>query len=217
MNRHLKLNTKIKVYNAIVISTLLYGSETWPPYSTHLKILNKFHLQCLRKMLRITWRDKIPNNEVLTRCGSSHVHSMIAQRTLRWVGHVERMSSDRLPKTVFYAELATGRRPIGRPKKRYKDHLKDTLKRCSLPPDDFECLAADRDGWREATRCGVDRYETALRQKNEERRRARHQQDASLDQANTSLACPEGCGRFFRSGAGLASHMRWHQRRRRGS
>ena len=217
LNRHLKLGTKIKVYNAIVISTLLYGSETWPPHSTHLKILNKFHLQCLRKMLRITWRDKITNNEVLTRCGSSHIHSIMAQRTLRWAGHVERMSSDRLPKTVFYAELATGRRPIGRPKKRFKDHLKDTLRRCSLPPDDFEALAADRDGWREATRCGIDRYEAALRQKNEERRRARHQQDVSPDQTDTSLACPEGCGRFFRSGAGLASHMRAHQRQRRGS
>ena len=217
LNRHLKLSTKIRVYNAIVISTLLYGSETWPPYATHLRVLNKFHLQCLRKMLRITWRDKITNNEVLTRCGSSHVHSMLAQRTLRWAGHVERMGSDRLPKTVFYAELATGRRPVGRPKKRYKDHLKDTLQRCSLPPGDFESLAADRVGWRVATRRGIDHYEAALRQKNEERRRARHQQDASLDQTNTSLACLEGCGRFFRSGAGLASHMRAHQRRRHGS
>ena len=40
LNRHLKLCTNIRVFNAIPISTLLFGSETWLSHSTHLKILN---------------------------------------------------------------------------------------------------------------------------------------------------------------------------------
>ena len=32
-NKKLTLNTKIKVYQSCILSTLLYGSETWPTYS----------------------------------------------------------------------------------------------------------------------------------------------------------------------------------------
>ena len=216
LNSNLRLNTKMKVYEAIVLSILLYSSETWTPYSSQVKVLNKFHLQCLRKMLRITWRDKITNNEVLSRCGSAHIQSILAKRTLRWVGHVERMEANRLPKQVFYSELAVGQRPIGRPKKRYKDHVKDTLKRCNIPPSGFERTATDRDEWRRAIMTGADHYELTLRERNEASRRARHQQNP-VNPANRGLVVCRECGRAFRSGAGLASHERAHLRRQRES
>ena len=213
LNNNLRLNTKVKVYEAIVISILLYSSETWTPYSSQVKVLNKFHLQCLRKMLKITWRDKVTNNEVFSRCGSAHIHSILAKRTLRWVGHVERMETNRLPKQVFYSELAVGRRPIGRPKKRYKDHVKDTLKRCNIPPNGFERTATDRDEWRRAINTGVDHYELTLRERNEAARRARHHQNP-VNSDDRGLTCRE-CGRAFRSGACLASHERAHRKRQR--
>ena len=65
------------------------------------------------------------------------------------------MPDERLPKAVFYSELAEGTRDVGRPKKRYKDHLKDTLKNCAINPDEFENLAVDRSAWRQAVRAGV--------------------------------------------------------------
>ena len=67
----------MNVYEAIVISILLYGSETWTPYASQVQVLKKFHLQCLRKMLKITWRDKVTNNEVLSRWGSTQNHSIL--------------------------------------------------------------------------------------------------------------------------------------------
>ena len=216
LNKNLRLGTKMKVYEAIVLSTLLYSSETWAPYSSQIKTLNKFHMQCLRKMLNVTWRDKITNNDVLTRCGSTHVHSMIAQKTLRWMGHVERMEPDRLPKVVFYSELTEGQRPIGRPKKRYKDQVKDTLKRCNISPANFEVLAASRGDWRKTTREGVEYYETALRERNDAAGRARHRQRGPSTSTDPGLMCLD-CGRAFRSAAGKASHERWHLRRHRRS
>ena len=98
LNYNLRLNTKMKVNENIVRSILLYGSETWTAYSSQVKVLNKFHLQCLRKMLKITWRDKITNNEVLSRCGSAHIPSILAKRTPRKVRLVERTDTNRLPK-----------------------------------------------------------------------------------------------------------------------
>ncbi len=43
-NSHsIKLPTKIALYNAIELSTLLYGSETWTLHARHVKQLNAFH------------------------------------------------------------------------------------------------------------------------------------------------------------------------------
>ena len=61
------LDTKLKVYRAIVMPTLLYGCETWTVYQRHARTLNRFHLNCLRKILRIRWQDKIPDTDVLSR------------------------------------------------------------------------------------------------------------------------------------------------------
>ena len=47
------LSTKLSVYRAIVLTTLLYASETWTVYQRHAKKLNRFHLNCLRKLLRV--------------------------------------------------------------------------------------------------------------------------------------------------------------------
>ena len=215
LNRNLKLTTKLRVYEAIVLSILLYSSETWTPYASQLRILNKFHMQCLRKMLGITWADRVPNNVVLARCGSKHIHSIAAQKTLRWAGHLERMSPDRLPRQVFHSELAHGRRPVGRPKKRYKDHLKSILKSCNIPPDNFESLAADRSGWRGAVRDGISVYEASLRERNNQARAARHQRSDPTTRASSNIIC-EQCGRSFRNRAGFGSHQRAHLRRLRG-
>ena len=49
----IKLDTKLKVYKAVVLPTLLYACETWTVYQRHAKRLNHFHLSCLRKLLKI--------------------------------------------------------------------------------------------------------------------------------------------------------------------
>ena len=53
-NKRLDMKTKIRIYDACVLSRLLYGSETWTLYSRQDKRLNIFHLRCLRKILGIT-------------------------------------------------------------------------------------------------------------------------------------------------------------------
>ena len=46
-NSQLTLNTKLKVYQARVLSTLLYGSESWTTYARQDNRLESFHLRCL--------------------------------------------------------------------------------------------------------------------------------------------------------------------------
>ena len=119
-NKMLTIKTKIAVYRACVLSTLMYGSESWAPYATQEKRLNTFHLKHLRLILGITWDQRITNNEVLDKAGIDTLYSLLKQRRLRWLGHVRRMEDGRIPKDLLYGELARGQRSQGRPKQCFK-------------------------------------------------------------------------------------------------
>ena len=62
--RGISLQTKLKVYKAIVHPTLLYACETWTVYQRHATKLSHFLRTCLRKLLNIKWQDQIPDTEV---------------------------------------------------------------------------------------------------------------------------------------------------------
>ena len=72
----IRLDTKLKVYNAVVLPTLLYACETWTVYERHAKRLNHFHTSCLRKLLKIKWQ-RILDTEVLKRTGMQSVHTLL--------------------------------------------------------------------------------------------------------------------------------------------
>ena len=114
----IKLDTKLNVYKAVVLPTLLFACEIWTVYQRHAKRLKHFHLNCLRKLLKSKWQDKIPDTEVLKKTNG---HTVLKLAQLRWTGHVLRMPDERLPKEVFYGELQDGMRSQGCQKKRYKD------------------------------------------------------------------------------------------------
>ena len=87
-NPKLTTKTKMAVYNACVVSTLLYGSEAWTTYSKQERKLNSFHLQSLCRILGISWRDKVANTEVLDRAGLPTMYTLLRQRRMRWIRHV---------------------------------------------------------------------------------------------------------------------------------
>jgi len=118
-NTMLTIKTKTLVYQACVLSTLLYGSESWTLYTQQERRLNTFHLRCLRRILGISYHDHIPNTDILTRAGTLSMYALLTKTS-----HVTRMHDGRLPKDILYSELATGSRRTGRPMLRYKDVLK---------------------------------------------------------------------------------------------
>ncbi|KAJ3582267.1 hypothetical protein NHX12_015677 [Muraenolepis orangiensis] len=137
-NKNLHLRTKVCVYQAICITTLLYSCEAWVTYSRHIRALEQFHIRCLQRILGITWRDRVPHSEVLSKTNCRSIEATITQHQLRWLGHVVRMPSNRLPRRVLYGQLHRGRRSAGGQKKRYKDQLKTALKKCKIRPEALE-------------------------------------------------------------------------------
>ncbi|KAL7886731.1 hypothetical protein AOLI_G00044520 [Acnodon oligacanthus] len=63
-NPKLTTLTKMDVYNACVVSTLLYGSESWTTYAKQDQKLNSFYMLCIRRILGISWNDKVPNAQI---------------------------------------------------------------------------------------------------------------------------------------------------------
>ena len=140
----------------VVLPTLLYACETWTVYQRHAKRLNHFHLNSLRKLLKIKWQDKIPDTEVLKKAG---MHTVLNLAQIRWTSHSIRMRDERLPKKVFYGELQAGKRSQSGQKKRYKDTLKASLKDFDIPIGSWEQSARERSKWRGLINKGAALYE----------------------------------------------------------
>ena len=206
--RGIGLQTKLKVYRAVILPTLLYACETWTVYQRHARKLNHFHTTCLRRLLGIRWQDRIPDTEVLAKADLPSIHTILMQYQLRWAGHVVRMPDDRLPKRLFYGELEEGKRCHGGQKKRFKDSLKVSLKSFGIDPLSWENAAQDRAGWRTALHKGSIRCEENRTSAAVERRKARKARaDAPHASQDFSIKCPY-CVRTFRAQIGLISHMR---------
>ena len=143
----LSVKTKMGVYNACVISTLLCDSETWTTYTGQERRLNTFHLRSIRRILGICWQDKVTNADVLSSAGLPTTYTLLRQRRLRWLGHVRRMEDGRIPKYILYGELALWRRTTGRPHVRYKDVCVRDMKAVDIDTMSWEGLAAYRTKW----------------------------------------------------------------------
>jgi len=207
--RGISLHTKLKVYQAMVLPTLLYACETWTVYSRHAKRLNHFHTTSLRKLLRIRWQDRVPDTEVLNRAGLPSIHTLLEKSQARWAGHVVRMSDERIPKQLLYGQLSEGKRAPGRPKKRFKDCLKDSLNSLDIPRETLESLAANKSEWRSAIYAGAKLAEEKRTSHAEQKREARKARSAASTPNDGTLSCST-CGRMFRARIGLISHQRTH-------
>ena len=207
-NNKLSLKTKIKVYQACVISTLLYSSETWTTYTRQENPLESFHLRCLRRILRITWEDRITNTSVLEQTDSLSMHLLLCQRRLRWLGHVHRMKDGRIPKDILYCQLAAGHRQVGRPTLPFSDVCKRDMRTTGIDHNKWEAAAEDRATWRSTVRKGIERGEERRRQQLEEKRiRRKERQLRRVNETPSNYICIT-CGKDYHARIGLMSHSK---------
>ena len=148
-NNDLTIKTKCAVYQAIVLSTLLYGVESWTVYKVAAHKLNAFVMSQLRQILSVKWWHFMSNVKVLKKSGMSSLYETLIQRNLRWAGHVNRLPNTRIPKQVLYSQLVEGSRGIGRPRLRFKDTIKRNLKDKDISLGTWQKLTQDRPRWRQ--------------------------------------------------------------------
>ena len=100
-SKQLSIPLKCKLYRALVLSVVLYSSETWTMNKSTQRKLESFHTSCLRRILCLSFMERVTNEEVLARSRMSTLSAMIMIKRLKWFGHVLRMNDDRLALQAF--------------------------------------------------------------------------------------------------------------------
>ena len=122
-DRSISLCSEIRLMCSLVISVFLYTCESWTLTAEPQRIIRAMEVRCYRKILRISYKDHVTNEEVCTpacnrttRRPSDH----LKRCNLKWYGHVS--CSSGLAKTIVHGTVKRGRRQ-GRQKKRKEDYI----------------------------------------------------------------------------------------------
>ncbi|XDV13285.1 hypothetical protein PO909_001723 [Leuciscus waleckii] len=195
---------KTKVMAQEIDSPSTVAIDGYITYARNEKKLNSFHLRCLRHILRIQWQDKVPNTEVLEHACIRSMSAIPSKKRLRWLGHVRRMGSGRIPKDLLYSELAESSRLTGRPRLCYKDICKKDMKLSDINVGTWESRAEDRSTWQLGVRQGIQKAEET-KNKNLAANRVRRKEKQLQPQQALSFTCRK-CHRDCHSRVGLYSH-----------
>ena len=196
MDANLSIDAKRAVYQACVLSLLLYCSECWVPLQQDITALSTFHFRCSRSIHRITrqaiWSDRITNTQVLAIWNDTKqddIPTRLLRRWIVWLGHIARMDDDCTPRQLLFGSLLPTHPACG-PRKRWRDAVPTDIRHLHLEGHWFD-TAKQRGEWRTA-------YRTAS-----------PPQPASRERIQYSI-----CNRSF-SKSGLPRHKRGSQTRSR--
>ena len=143
----ISLRTKLKLFNSIVLSVLLYGCESWKGLKEIEERVRRFESGCLRKIMKIRWFDMVSKEELRRRTGQQTIVEKLRVNRWRWYGHVLRMPEQRIPKQALRWR-PEGRRRVSRPKDTWQRTIQRDMTEKALDRADVETRAEDRDAWR---------------------------------------------------------------------
>ena len=131
----------------------MYGCEAWSLTAREERKLRVFENMVLRRIFGPRWDEvtgewrRLHNEELNDLYASPNIVRVIKSRRMRWAGHVARMGEERGAYTVLVGK-PEGRRPLGRPRRRWEDNIRMDLQEVGCGHVDWIGLAQDRDGWR---------------------------------------------------------------------
>ncbi|KAJ4434842.1 hypothetical protein ANN_23413 [Periplaneta americana] len=157
----LSKNLKVRIYKTVTLPVLLYGCETWTLTLGEEHRLRVFENKVIRKIFGVKrdevtgeWR-KLHNTELHALYSSPDIIRNLKSRRLRWAGHVARMGESRNAYRVLVGR-PEGKRPLGRPRRRWDDNIKMDLREVGYDDRDWLNLAQNRDRWRAYVRAAMN-------------------------------------------------------------
>jgi hypothetical protein len=100
-----------------------YGAETWTLRKVDQKYLESFEMWCWRRMEKLSWTDRVRNEEVLHTVKGRNIVHTIKSRKANWIGHILRRNC--LLKHVIEGKLEARIEVTGRRGRRRKQPLDD--------------------------------------------------------------------------------------------
>jgi hypothetical protein len=135
-SRPISKNLKIKTYKTVIFPVVLYGCETW---SLTLGKEHRLRISVNRVLRRIfgpkreedrSWR-QLYNDELYSLYSSSNIVRAIKSRRTKWAGHGARKREGEGVYRVLVGR-PEGKRPLGRPRRRWEDDIKMDLKETGI-------------------------------------------------------------------------------------
>lgn len=123
--REISIRTKCRIYQARILSCLLYGCEIWELTAVNYQKWEVFHAKCLRQILRVPYTEHKTNESIRKVCKLPCIFAYVRYHRLRWLGVLCRMSSVRLPKQVAFGSVSAHYK--GRVLRRWDVTIRDDL------------------------------------------------------------------------------------------
>lgn len=143
----LTIRTKMRIFNACVLSVLLYGSETWRIVGSEITKAQIFVNRCLRRILRIFWPNRISNEELHARAEHEPLEAVIKRRKWRWIGHTLRKPQTSVTRIALDWN-PQGKRRQGRPRNTWRRTVENELGKAGATWNEAKSTAANRVRWR---------------------------------------------------------------------
>ena len=90
-SHELPMGLKIRILQCYVFSVLYYGVEAWTLTAATEAKLEAFEMWLYRRMLRVSWTQRVTNEEILRRMGKAkEVLATVKRRKLQYLGHIMR-------------------------------------------------------------------------------------------------------------------------------
>ena len=110
------------IYNITAKAALKFGSEAWVLKKREEQRLEAAQMKFWGHLLGISKLDKEKNQCIRQKTGAQNIVKEIKQYQKKWLKHVTRMDTNRLPKQALQYK-PKGRRNIGRPRKRWRTNF----------------------------------------------------------------------------------------------
>jgi hypothetical protein len=135
------------------LPVVLYRCETWFLILRKEQRLRVFHNRVLRNILAPNrnevirkWR-RLHNEELYDLYSSLNIIPVNKSRRMRWVGNMARMGDKRGAYRILVGRTE-GRRPLGRPRRRWEDNITKNLREVGWGGMNWIDLVEDWDRWR---------------------------------------------------------------------
>ena len=111
-SRDITLPTKVYLVEAMVFPVVMYGCESWTVKKAERRRIDAFELWCWRRLLRVPWTARRPNQSILKISPGISLEGMMLKLKLQYFGHLMQRV-DSLEKTLMLGGIG-GRRRRGR-------------------------------------------------------------------------------------------------------
>jgi len=129
-SRPLSRATKIILCKTLIRQVVSCGAEAWTLTEKEEQAVLIFERKIFRRIYGTKYENgewkSGTNGELEEMSKGENIVKWIKGQRISWLGHLERMEEDRMPKNIFIQELERTRRR-GRPRKRWKEEVERDL------------------------------------------------------------------------------------------